>query len=294
MFVAVLSDKPELREQFCKLVGKETGKDDISFYALNYGGKITTLVDPTLFPEKIQPLLYCLSIADYVVVLVDTLTPHVGEIIVALDSLKMDKGIIVSSVQLPVSGTVLEKYEKAPDQNAAKEKVLSLQPEAPGEQTVALLDKSFNVKSVGNAALGTVKSGKIKKHDKLFLLPERKEIEVRTIQINDKDSEEAVPGDRFGIAYKGELLDRGVLVPLRNEFLVEKIVNGRFVKSRFYKDEIRGKMHAYSGFQLTECNVMDSELKLDKPHAFEKGDRLLVIDASNQKLRIAGFFESKW
>ncbi len=294
MFVAVLSDKPELREQFCKLAGKETGKEDISFYAANYGGRIITLVEPTLYPEKIQPLLYCLSVADYVVLLADALTPKIGEIIVALNTLKIEKGIIVSAAQLPVAGTVLEKYEKAADMNAAKEKVLSAQRDASGENTMALVDKAFSVKSVGNVALGVVKSGTIKKHDKLFLLPEKKEIEVRSIQINDKDSEKASAGSRFGIAYKGDLVERGILVPLRNDFQVEQVVNGRFSRSPFFKDELKGKIHAYTNFQFVEGNVSDNELTLSSPMAFEKGETILVVDASNQKLRIAGAFQNKW
>ena len=294
MFVAVLSDKPELREQFCRLVGKETGKGDISFYAANYGGRIITLVEPTLYPEKIQPLLYCLSMADYVVLLADALTPKIGEIIVALNTLKIEKGIIVSAAQLPAAGTVLDRYEKAADMNAAKEKVLSLQRDASGENTVALVDSAFSVKSVGNVALGVVRSGRIKRHDKLFLLPAKKEIEVRSIQINDVDSEEASAGSRFGIAYKGELLERGILVPLRNDFQVEQVVNGRFNRSPFFKDELKGKIHAYANFQFVEGNVSDNELTLSGPLAFEKGETILVVDASNQKLRIAGAFQNRW
>lgn len=294
MFVAVLSDKPELREQFCKLVGKETNKDDVSFYCVNQGGRIITLVEPTLYPDKIQPLLYSLSMADCVVLLVDSLTPKIGEIMVALNSLRLDKGIIVTTAQLPLAGTVLDKYEKVTDMNAAKEKMLAFQAGEAGENALALVDKTFSVKSVGNVALGVVKSGKLKKHDKLFLLPERKEIEVRTIQINDADSEEAPTGARFGIAYKGDLLERGVLVPLRNEFQVENIVNGRFTKSPFFKDELKGRIHAYTNMQFVEGNVFENELKLSSPLAFEKGETILVVDASNQKLRIAGVFQSKW
>jgi selenocysteine-specific translation elongation factor len=292
MFVAVVSDKPKQREEFCSLLGKETGKEDISFYAVNFQGRIITLVEPTLYPDKVQPLLYSLSIADYVVVLVNELNKSVGEIIVALDSMGMDKGLLVSSVELPVAGTVLEKYEKVDDQNAAKEKVLALVEQEAGEETVALVDKTFAVKSVGNVALGVVKSGQIKKHDKLMLLPEKKQMEIRTIQINDKDSEVAKTGERFGIAYKGDLLERGVLVPLTNDFQVEKVAQGRFTKSKFYTDEIKGKMHAYSNFQFNECTVSDNDLKLDKEMAFEKRDSVLLIDASNQKLRIAGVFQT--
>lgn len=295
MFVAVLSDKPELREQFCKSIGRETGKDDISFYSANASNRILTLVEPTLYPEKIQPLLYTLSIADCAVLLVDTLTPKIGEIIVALNALRIEKGVVVSGVQLPIAGTVLDKYEKATDISTAKEKLLVLQRGDGGENTVALVDKAFTVKSVGNVALGVVKSGKIKKHDRLFLLPTKKEIEVRSIQISDVDSEEAVAGDRFGIAYKGEAFEgRGILVPLRNEFQVEAVINGRFNKSPFFKDELKGKIHAYTNMQFVEGTVTDNDLTLSQPLAFEKGETILVVDASNQKLRIAGTFQSRW
>jgi selenocysteine-specific translation elongation factor len=123
-----------------------------------------------------------------------------------------------------------------------------------------------------------------------MLLPEKKQMEIRTIQINDKDSEIAKAGDRFGIAYKGDLLERGILVPLTNDFSIEKVINGRFTKNRFYMDEIKGKVHAYSGFQFIECTVSENELKLDNDMAFERREKILIIDASNQKLRISGVF----
>jgi len=46
--------------------------------------------------------------------------------------------------------------------------------------------------------------------------------------------------------------------------------------------------------QFVEGNVFENELKLSAPLAFEKGEMILVVDASNQKLRIAGVFQSKW
>ncbi len=294
MFVAVLSDKPELREQFCRLVGKETGKDEISFYSASHGGRTLTLVEPTRYPDRIQPLLYSLSMADCAVVLVDALTPRVGEMIVALNAMRMDKGILVSGITLPISGTILDKYQKAADMDAAKEMLLALQRDTAGENTMALVDQALSVKSVGNMVLGAVKSGTIKKHEKLFLLPAKKEMEVRSIQINNADAEEAPAGSRFGIAYSGEPLERGVLVPLRNEFQVENVVNGRFSKSPFFKDELKGRIHAYTNMQFVEGTVTDNDLTLLQPLAFEKGEIILVVDASNQKLRIVGTFQSKW
>jgi len=294
LFVAVLSDKPELREKFCKMVGVESGKAELTFYSADAGGKPLTLIDPVLFPEKVQPLLYSLSMADYVVVLADGVTPKLGEIIVAVNCLKMDKGIIVSASPLPVAGTSLEKFGKAADMEAAKAKLLALpQPEYRAE-FVALVDRMENVKSVGNVAHGSVRSGTLKPHDKLFVLPEKKEIEVRSVQVDGKDVAEAPAGARFSMAFKGDPFERGILVPMRNEFEVGNIVNGRFSKTPFFRDEIKGKIHAYTNMQFVEGHMTDNDLTLGQPIAYEKGEIMLVVDASNQKLRIAGPFQSKW
>ena len=290
MFVSVLSDKPEVRVQFCSLFGSSTSSDDISFY--NANGRV--VVEPTLFPNKIQSLLHSLAIADFVVLIVDQLTPHVGEIIVALDLLRKDKGVLVTSLNLPIGGTALEKYHKTNDLNVAKAKVLELNAEQNDEQLFALIDKSHSVPETGHVALGVVKGGKLKKQETFFLLPDKKEVAVRSVRLNDKEVEEAVVGDRFGIVYKGDLIERGILAPLRNNFEISSSVNGRFLKSPFFKDDLDHKVHIYHNYQFVEGNVSDNELRLDKPIAYQKGDRILVVDPSNQKLRIAGVFTSAW
>lgn len=292
MFVAVLSDKPELREQFCKLIGKEISKDDLGLYSAEAGGKIW-LVDPVHYPEKIQPLLYSLSMADFVVFLVDGLTPKIGELMVAVNSLRLDKGILVTNIALPTAGTVLEKYEKVADQNAAREKLLAASATA-GENPFGLVYKTANIPSLGHVAYGAIKGGKIKKQDKLFILPDGKDVEVRSIHVDGEGVDELSATSSFEIAYKGDLVERGILAPLRHEFQVESIVNGKFTKNPFYKDELKGKIHAYTNMQYVEGHITDNDLTLSAPLAFEKGETILVIDASNQKLRIAGVFQSKW
>lgn len=294
MFVAVLSDKPELREKFCKLFSDGAAAPELAFYSADAGGNPLTLVDPAGFPEKVQPLLYSLSMADYVVVLADGVTPKLGEIIVAVNCLKLDKGIIVSSGPLPVAGTSLEKFDKAPDMDAAKAKLSSLPKPEYRQEFVALIDRMENVKSVGNVAHGVVRSGSLKPHDKLFVLPEKKEIEVRSVQVAGKDVPEAPAGTRFSMAFKGDPFERGIIVPMRHEFEIGNIVNGRFSKTPFFRDELKGKIHAYSNMQFVEGHMSDNDLTLSVPIAYEKGEIMLVVDASNQKLRIAGPFQSKW
>ncbi|VVC02969.1 Uncharacterised protein [Candidatus Bilamarchaeum dharawalense] len=293
MFVAVLSDKPELRENFCKNFGSEISRDDICIYSANDGSKKIWLIDPVNYPEKIQPLLYTLSMADFVVLMVDGLTPKVGELMVALNSLRLDRGVIVTSANLPVGGTVLEKYEKVADQKTATDRVRAASVNA-GENAIGLVYKTANQPSLGHVAYGALKGGKVKKQDKLFLLPDRKDVEIRSIHVNGSDVEELSATSNFEIAYKGDLVERGILAPLRHEYQVENIVNGRFTKSPFFKDELKGKIHAYTNMQYVEGHLTDNDLTLSAPLAFEKGELILVVDASNQKLRIAGVFQSKW
>ncbi|NYZ77424.1 hypothetical protein H0O02_03870 [Candidatus Micrarchaeota archaeon] len=291
MFFAILSDKPEVRERFCKALGKETGKEDLAFYSLSSGGKTNTLVEPALYPQKIQPLVYSLYLADYVVVIAEQLTPQIGEIIVALEALKKDRGMLVTSLNLPIKGTVLERYEKVTDENAAREKLLAINEEpSPEGELLAFVDKYLSVKSVGNVAIGAIKEGRIKKHDKIFYLPDKKEMEIRSIQLNDLEVEEAKAGDKFGIAYKGEPIDRGMVVSLRSEFENNRNIMGRFQQSPFFKDDISRKLHFCYGFNSVEGNVMENSIALDREMSYRKRDPLLVVDASNQKLRIVGSF----
>jgi selenocysteine-specific elongation factor len=159
---------------------------------------------------------------------------------------------------------------------------------------VAFIDRMEAVKSVGNVAQGLLRGGTLKVADKLFVLPEKKEIEVRSLQVNGKDVEQVSAGERFSMAYRGEPFERGILVPLRHEFEIGNIVNGHFSKTPFYKDELKGKIHAYSGLQFVEGHMSENDLTLSEPIAYEKGEIMLVVDASNQKLRIAGPFQSKW
>lgn len=294
MFVAVLSDKPEKRLEFCSMFGTPASSQDISLYGAEINGKTRIIVEPITFPSKIQSLLHSLAIADFVVLIVDQLTPQIGEIIVALDMLKKEEGILISSVVLPISGTVLAKYERVTDVAIAKAKILELQTKTSEEELFALIHNSSTGEHTGTVAHGVVKSGTLTNIEPLHLLPLKKEVTIRSILVNGKEVKEAKTGDSFEIHYKGDPLQVGVLAPFRNNLEVNTSVNGRFIQSPFFKDELNHKVHMYHNFQYVEGIVSGTELLLDKPIAYAKGDRILVVDSSNQKLRIAGVFASAW
>lgn len=294
MFVTVLSDKPELRENFCKSIGKEFSRDELAIYSIEGTDKKIYLVDPLQYPEKIQPLLHSLSMSDYVVLIVDSLTPKVGELLVALNSIKAEKGVIVSTLNLPVNGTVLSKYDKVSDVAMVKEKLLSQESSSSGENLFGLVYKTQSVPSKGNVAFGALRSGKLTKSDKLSLLPSKSDFDIRSISASGLDLDQLTGISHFEIAYKGDLIPHGILSSIRNDFQLENIVNGKFTKSAFFKDELKGKIYAYLNMQYVDGHVTDNDLTLSSPLAFEKGDSILIIDASNQKLRVAGVFQSKW
>ena len=71
--------------------GKKGTESDISLYDRKESDMIKTWVTPNGFPEKIQPLLQAINLAEHVIFFVDKLDKFTGEQIIALDSLKKEK-----------------------------------------------------------------------------------------------------------------------------------------------------------------------------------------------------------
>ena len=81
-----------------------------------------------------------------------------------------------------------------------------------------IIDHFFKVKSVGTVALGFVLSGTLKKHQTLYLNPTGLQAQVRSIQMNDVDYDQAPAGSRVGLALKNvdvDDMERGYLLEER-------------------------------------------------------------------------------
>ena len=145
--------------------GKKGTVTDISLYDRKESDIIKTWVTPNGFPEKIQPLLQAINLAEFVIFFVDKLDKFTGEQIIALDSLKKQKGILSHSFEVDesklesmIKGTVIEKYVKV-EPDKIKEEMDKIEPiikEGPSEMVV---DHCFDVKGVGTVILGKVTSG---------------------------------------------------------------------------------------------------------------------------------------
>ena len=109
----VVLGKQDIASEF----GKKGTETDLTLFDRKESDVIKTWVVPTGFPEKIQPLFQAINLAEYVIFHVDKLDKFTGEQIIALDSLKKEKGILShtfdvdeTKLNLMIKGTVVENY----------------------------------------------------------------------------------------------------------------------------------------------------------------------------------------
>mgnify|MGYP000737124989 CR=1 FL=1 len=124
----VVLGKQDIASEF----GKKGTETDLTLYDRKESDIIKTWVTPSGFPDKIQPLFQAINLAEYVILYVDKLDKFTGEQIIALDSLKKEKGILShtfdvdeSKLDAMIKGTVVEKYTKV-DQNKIKEEYIGI------------------------------------------------------------------------------------------------------------------------------------------------------------------------
>ena len=290
--------KQDLAAEF----GKKGTVTDISLYDRKESDIIKTWVTPNGFPEKIQPLLQAINLAEYVIFLVDKLDKFTGEQIIALDSLKKDKGILSHSFEVDesklnsmIKGTVIENYLKVqPDK--IKEEMDKIEPiikEGPSEMVI---DHCFDVKGVGTVILGKVTVDKIKQYDNLKLYPAGSDVLIKSIQMHDDPVVESICPARVGLAVKGVKPDdvgRGDIISQEDAVLVNSEIDLDFTKSPFYKSEIsEGQMCLVSvGLQIKAAkfsSINPLHLSFEKPIAYHAGDIAVILKPESTTIRILG------
>ena len=147
--------------------GKKGTTTDLTLYDRKESNVIRTWIVANGFPDKIQPLLQAISIAEYVIFYVGVLDKFTGEQIIALDSLGKEHGILSHTYDVDetrlntmIKGTVLENY-KIVQSSALKDEMLKFPPLEDSGETSIVIDHCFDVKGVGTVALAKVLSGKL-------------------------------------------------------------------------------------------------------------------------------------
>lgn len=282
--------------------GKKGTVTDISLYDRKESDIIRTWVTPSGFPEKIQPLFQAINLAEFVIFFVDKLDKFTGEQIIALNSLKKDKGILSHSFEVDesklnsmIKETVIENYVKVNHDKIKEEidRIIPIENEGPSEMVV---DHCFDVKGVGTVILGKVTSGKIKQYDNLKLYPSDSEVLIKSIQMHDDPVSEAEVPSRVGLAVKGvkpDEVSRGDIISKEKAVLVASEIGLEFTKSPYYKNELsEGQMCLVSiGLQIKAAKFSSIDplrLIFEKPIAYHKGDIAVILKPESPTIRILG------
>ncbi len=282
--------------------GKKGTETDLTLYDRKESDIIKTWVVPSGFPDKIQPLFQAINLAEYVILLVDKLDKFTGEQIIALDSLKKEKGILShtfdvdeSKLNMMIKGTVVENYVKV-DQDKIKEEMDKLEPITNDDPPEMVIDHCFDVKGVGTVILGKVTNGTVKQYDNLKLYPAGIDVLIKSIQMHDDPVGESVCPARVGLAVKGAKPDevsRGDVISTEGAVDVKTEVELDFQKSPFYKNDIAENQGCLVsiGLQIKAAKFTSiSPLKLlfEKPVVCKKGQIAVILKPESLTIRILG------
>ena len=294
----VVLGKQDIASEF----GKKGTESDLTVYDRKESDIIKTWVAPTGFPDKIQPLFQAINLAEYVILHVDKLDKFTGEQIIALDSLKKEKGILShtfdvdeSKLEMMIKGTVVENYARV-DQDKIKEAMDKLEPVTNQDPPEMVIDHCFDVKGVGTVILGKVTNGTVKQYDNLKLYPAGIDILIKSIQMHDDPVSESISPARVGLAVKGAKPDevsRGDVISAEGAVDVKIEVELDFQKSPFYKNDIAENQGCLVsiGLQIKAAkfsSISPLKLTFEKPIVCKKGQIAVVLKPESTIIRILG------
>ena len=282
--------------------GKKGTSTDLTLYDKKESDIIQTWVAPNGFPEKIQPLLQAINIAEYVIFYVASLDRYVGEQIIALDMLGKSDGIISHSYEVDenqfnsmIKGTVLKNYKKIDSPNI-KQELSSFVPITNDGPIQIVIDHCFDVKGVGTVVLGKILQGTVKQYDKLKHLPTGSEVMIKSIQMHDDDMKDAVCPARVGLSLKGikpDEIQRGDILTIDDSLEVKTELLITFNQSPYYKEKISDNQMCLLniGLQIKAAKISSIspfKLTLEKPIICKKNDICLLIRPESTSVRIIG------
>lgn len=310
--IAVLGAK-----DYAGKIGKKGTITDVTFFDHKSGTDSFTLIEPSKYPEKLSSLFYAVGMSEFVILVVDKIDSFLGETIVMVDSLGIDKGWIIlqnyiqpEQVAPLLAGTSLEGYEQREDDPIKlREELIALaksEGRVAGDGTCGScpVDSHFNVKGVGTVVLGSVIDGYFKKHDKMTVLPTNREVVLKSIQKHDLDAVDGVKGDHVGLALRGiesDELDRGYVVTTDKSVKMTRSVSGKVNLVKYWGSPLKEGMVLHIGhwMQMVPCRItavdngsdfrsatISFEMETDIIH--KPGDKAIMMYLEGGKLRVAG------
>jgi len=286
-------------------------------------GTDITFIDVPGHEKFIKNMLAGVSTIDLVLLVIaadDGIMPQTREHLEILKLLNIKKGIIaVTKIDLvekdwlelvkeDIRQFVKESFlENAPivcvssvtgegisDLKALIDTIISELPQRIDKKIFRLwVDRVFVLKGIGTIVAGTVLSGSIKVGDKLELLPPKKIIRVRKLQMHNIDVEESRIGERVAINLIGvemSEIERGYVLAQPDQFETTYMVNAKLyllhdtqpivsrTRVRFYigTRELLARVIILERRTLEPGNSALVQFRLEEPIAPEIGDRFII------------------
>jgi selenocysteine-specific translation elongation factor len=289
-------------------LGKKGTSTDLIIYDRKTADLVYTWTVPATFPDKIQPLLQAVNIAEYAILNVSKLDRFLGEQVLALDYVGIKSGFVLHSYDVDreklkalLKGTSLSNYQFVDGMDELKQQMTKTVPLGKDGPVMIPVDHAFDVKGVGTVVLGVVRQGSIKAYDDLVLQPSGKSVLVKSIQMHDDPVESSSSPARVGLAIKGPSasdISRGDVICAPGTV---KVASGpifaKFQKSPFFKGELAdNQMYMLSvGMQIRPVRVkLDPEssdmleVTPEKPMVYLPGQACVLLKPDSQTTRIIG------
>ena len=161
------------------------------------------------------------------------------------------------------------------------------------------IDRIFSAAGFGTVVTGSVLSGRLKKDDKVFLLPAEKELRVRRLEKHGKEVEEVVSGNRAAInliGMKKEEFNRGMVLcdkVISSTNLIDvkiKIISSGkkfdlwsqviFLSGTF---ESQARVHLIDADNLKCGETAFAQIHLNQPFITQIGDKFIIRNSSGDK-----------
>lgn len=266
-------------------LGKRGSENGLVYYNRVHSGENITVLVPSSLQDKAYAIAESLLLSDQVIVSTNEVDKYLGEILLACSLI--NRRIMITddnNIDNLIRNLEIRNAEFV-NRDDVLEKVVGYKIEADTGSTRVDIDKSFPVKGIGTVLLGIVTKGVVSVHDKL-ISGSGKEIQIRSIQANDKDIESAYIHTRVGLAVKGvtpEDIDKGEVLsksPIPYLKRVRASISAIKVNA---EDLSAGKSYTVvSNFSYTNATVVSIkesiiELRLDRGIQFEIGDEILLL-----------------
>ncbi len=284
-------------------LGKKGTESDILMFNKKTDACVYTFMAP--FENKLTAKTQILSSIDAAIINCEQMTPSVGETILLLDSMGISEGVLLlpaysdtTPLQRILKNTSLEQFPII-ERNVPKiiGHLVKMNPARnTSSPAIVITDHAFSVKGIGEVILGFVKQGTIHTHDTLRLLPQDKDVLIRSIQMQDTNFDSAIAGCRVGLAVKGATVDelkRGAMFTADDAARANSRFTLRFTKNRFYPEVKKGVFHATVGMQSIPITITDItnetiSIETEKPVGYATSDRFILLDLNAKKLHHIG------